>query len=95
MTSQLQAARIARRVVQAAESASFASLSKELLAAEHLNGEQPASEEEERLELLGAIAQEMRAAIDTSQCQAADLGDTLEPHLALLRHLSKSRMRLN
>lgn len=95
MTSQPEAARIARRVVQAAESASFASLSMELILAEQLTAEQLAGEEEERLELLGAIAREMRAALDTAQSTAVDVGDALEPHLALLRHLSQSRTWLN
>ena len=85
MTSQPEAARIARRVVQAAESASFASLSMELGVAEQLAGD-----EEERLELLSAIAREIRIVLDTAEYSSEDLGDTLGPHLALLRHLSQS-----
>ena len=90
MTSHPEAAQIARRMVRAAESASFEALSMELGAAELLAGR-----DEERLELLKAIARDMRAAIDSSNCPAEDLRDSLIPHLQLLRHLSQFRVWVN
>ena len=90
MTSHSEGARIARRMIRAAESASFDALSMELGAAELLAGR-----DEERLELLGAIARDMRAAIASSTCPAEDLRDSLIPHLQLLRHLSQSRVWVN
>ena len=90
MTSYPEAAQIAWRVVQAAESASFDALSAELGVAEELAGW-----EEERLELLGAIARDMRAALAKSASPAEGLRNSLAPHLQLLRHLSQSCLNLN
>ena len=90
MTSHSEGAQIARRMVRAAESASFDALSMELGAAELLAGR-----DEERLELLKAIARDMRAAIATSTCPTEDLRDSLRPHLQLLRHLSQFKVWVN
>ena len=86
----LEIAQIAQRVIQAAESASFDSLSRELGIAEQF-----ASQEEERLELLGAIAHEMRTALAGSPHAQGTLHDTLGPHLQILRHLSQSTFSIN
>jgi len=75
---------IAERVIRAAEGASFSSLHRELRVAEQLLGN-----EEERLELLGAIAHDMRASLDASGSPSLRLQDNFEPHLHLLRHLSR------
>ncbi len=86
----VELAQIAQRVIQAAESASFDSLSRELGFAEQF-----ASQEEERLELLGAIAHEMRAALAGSSHDRGNLHETLGPHLQILRHLSKPKFSIN
>jgi hypothetical protein len=69
---------IARRVLNAAENGSLTLLGHELRAAEPL-----IEEREERLELLGAIAQDMRR-------QLSEGPSVWGPHLRLLRHLASS-----
>lgn len=82
-----QTAYLAQRVIQAAETAGFDSLNRELGNAERL-----ATQEEERLELLAAITHEMRAALSGAGGSASGVREALGPHLELLRHLSESRM---
>jgi hypothetical protein len=79
------AVEIAQRVIQAAEHAgtSVSSLQEELSAAEQLLGN-----DEERLELLGAIAHDMRAVLNASVSRPLHLPQEFEAHLHLLRHLS-------
>ncbi len=86
----VEIAQIAQRVIQAAESASFDSLSRELGIAEQF-----ATQEEERMELLGAIAHEMRATLAGSPHDRGTLHDALGPHLQILRHLSKPKFSIN
>jgi hypothetical protein len=74
---------IAQRVIEAAETASISSLNQELGAAEQLLGN-----DEERLELLGAIAHDMRAVLDASASSPLKLREDFQPHLQLLRHLT-------
>lgn len=51
--------------------------------------------DEERLELLGAITQEIRSALKQSPDRLALLEEVLAPHLQLLRHLSSSKVWVN
>ncbi len=74
---------IAQRVIEAAEAASVSSLNQELGAAEQLLGD-----DEEHLELLGAIAHDMRAVLDTTASTPLSLREDFQPHLQLLRHLT-------
>ena len=78
----LDATVIARRVIEAAESGSCEALAGQLSETELLVGHP-----EERLELLGAIAHDMRVRLA--------LHDSLKPHLDLLRHLSREREWVN
>jgi hypothetical protein len=77
------AVEIAQRVIQAAEGSSVSSLHQELSVAEQLLGD-----DEERLELLGAIAHDMRAVLDASLSRPLRPEEDFEAHLHLLRHLS-------
>lgn len=84
-----QTAHMAQRVIHAAETAGFDSLSRELG-----NAERFATQEEERLELLAAITHEMRATLAVAGGSTSDMREALGPHLQLLRHLSQSRMAI-
>ena len=81
---------IAQRVIQAAECANVSSLHQELSIAEQLLGN-----DEERLELLGAIAHDMRAALNASVSGALSLTENFEAHLHLLRNLSLAQTWVN
>jgi hypothetical protein len=88
MTQQIQTAHIAQRVIQALEAASLDSLRKELQAAELFADR---DHEEERSELLGAIAHEMTATLAGSPSAHTALRGELSPHVQLLYHLSRPR----
>jgi K+-sensing histidine kinase KdpD len=81
---------IAQRVIQAAETANVSSLYQELGAAEQL-----LENDEERLELLGAIAHDMRAVLGAGGARPLMLKQDFEPHLHLLRHLSLAHEWVN
>jgi hypothetical protein len=85
---QLETAQIAKRMVCAVEAANPDSLNAELCRAERF-----AAEEEERLELLGAIAHDIRDTLARSQ--SSDLSEALGPHLELLRHLAAGQAWVN
>lgn len=89
MTQQTQLAVVAQRVIQAVEAASLDSLRQELHAAEVFANR---DREEERSELLGAIAQEMTATLAGSGSPRSALRRELGPHIRLLYHLSRSRL---
>ena len=88
MTTQSEIANIAQKVIRAAECASVAGLRRELEAATLFARR---NTNEERSELLGAIACDIRVALDSaSETPLNSLG----PHLRLLYHLSNQGLPL-
>ncbi len=95
MTLQADVSQIAQRVLRAFEDPTPESLHRELGLAEQFACRTSAFAcEEERSELLGAIAREMRAALELG-AGGQGYGQAFGPHRQLLHHLSRPARRVN
>jgi len=97
MTQRTQVAHIARRVIRAVEGAPLDSLRNELHAAEQfasslVDAEAAKTGDQERSELLGAIAHDMTARLAGAH---PNVSRELRPHVTLLYHLSGPRGWVN
>lgn len=89
-TYPMSAARIAKRVVEAAEKAGIEPLRNELGRTEQWLQNQWFCDEEERLDLLQAITRDMEQTVRDS----SDL-DAISPHLQLMKHLAQNQVWIN